>query len=64
MKHRYTFDDAYKGIKDTHIPVDLDDHGTRFWIKELGFSAPSTAPTAPASLPAGALSQEQDVPQV
>lgn len=34
MKRRYTFDDAKKGIKGTPVAVDLDDHGTRFWLKE------------------------------
>ena len=63
MKRRYTFQDAQKGIKGTPVPVDLDDHGTRFWLKELGFTDSSTGQTDPASLPAGALSQEQDAPQ-
>lgn len=38
MKRRFTFEDAQKGIKGTPVPVDLDDHGTRFWLNELGFS--------------------------
>lgn len=33
MKRRYTFDDAKKGIKGTPVAVDLDDHGTRFWLR-------------------------------
>lgn len=62
MKRRFTFDDAQKGIKGTPVPVDLDDEGARFFLNELGFNAPSTAQTDPASPPADALSPEQDAP--
>lgn len=49
MTNKFTFEDAQKGIEGTPVPVDLGDHGTQFWLKELGFRDSSTGQTDPAS---------------
>lgn len=49
MTSKFSFEDAQKGIKGTPVPVDLDDHGTRLWLKELGFIGSTTGQTDPAS---------------